>query len=68
MELRNGMTVIAPCNGSGNIKKGDEFVVSNFRPANNVYKFTFEVKSRGLLCVLNGCAHISNQNWIIKNK
>jgi hypothetical protein len=64
--LKNGMTVISPCDGSSRIKKGDEFLVSNVRPTNNVDKFKFEVKSRGFLCLLNGCAHLNGKNWIIK--
>ena len=29
MKIKDGMTVIAPCDGSETIKKGNEFVVSN---------------------------------------
>jgi hypothetical protein len=65
MELKDGMTVIAPCDGSGTIKKGDEFVASK---VDNLFFswVVFRVNNQEDYCLLEGCAHINGENWIIK--
>ena len=65
MELKNGMTVIAPCDGNGTIKKGDAFVVRNVETL-FFGIVAFELNNRGHYCLLEGCAHINGENWIIK--
>jgi len=68
MELKDGMTVIAPC-GCDYIKKGQEFVVTNVMKLNNSRLYCFYISIDGFdraFCVLQGSAHINQQNWIIK--
>ena len=67
MELKNGMTVIAPCNGSRTIKKGDKFVVSNVK-TNHFSMVVFEINNQENFCLLKGCAHINGKDWIIKQE
>ena len=67
MELKNGMTVIAPCDGNGEVKKGDEFVVSKVETL--FYGMVaFELNNQGHYCLLKGCAHINGKDWIIKQE
>ena len=69
MEIKDGMTVIAPCDGSVTIKKGDEFVVSNV-VENDFFGASFLIKASksevDRYCLLKECSHIDSQNWIIK--
>jgi hypothetical protein len=68
MELKDGMTVIAPC-GCDYIKKGQEFVVTNVKKLNNSCLYSFDISIDGVddtFCILKYSAHINQQNWIIK--
>jgi len=66
MELKNGMTVIAPYNGYGSVRKGQEFIVSNVQESNTFYKYSFTINKGKFYCLLNSCSHINFKNWIIK--
>lgn len=68
MELKNGMTVIAPCGTEKGLKKGDEFKirdVCNNEPVSFTVDFAFD---KGAFCLLKNCAHIGWLNWIIKSE
>ena len=64
-DLKNGMTVIAPCDGSS-VKKGEEFIVSNVRETSSFHKYDFTIDNGKHYCLLNVCAQINRKNWIIK--
>lgn len=66
MKLKNGMTVIAPCSHN-EIKKGEEFIVDNVNKSHWLFEYNFTiVKEEKFFCLLNNCAHINGENWIIK--
>jgi len=66
MELKDGMTVIAPCDGNGTIKKGDEFVIKRLC-LKNITSFEIKLKNETkLFCLLKECEQIELKDWIIK--
>ena len=69
-ELKDGMYVIAPENYSG-LTKGKKYQVRNVNVANIEFMYNFKIrndKGRVLYCLLNNCAHIDFENWIISNE
>jgi hypothetical protein len=65
MELKDGMTVIAPCDGVY-VKKGDKYLVNGVCFINCT---SFEIKLKDetrLFCLLEYCAQIELNDWIIK--
>jgi len=66
MKLENGMTVIAPCDGNGKIKKGDKFVIKRLC-FKNITSFEIKLKNgTKLFCLLKECEQIELKDWIIK--
>lgn len=73
MELKDGMIVIAPVsswnpNGKQYLTQGKEYIAENVDC--DEIDCGFEIKddnNKTRYCLLNGCAHLSDENWIIKN-
>ena len=69
MELKDGMTVIAPCD-TLLFRKGEEFLVTNVNKIKKPYLYSFNInfkaKTKGSLCLLNKCSYLDYQDWIIK--
>jgi nitrite reductase/ring-hydroxylating ferredoxin subunit len=65
MKLKNGMTVIAPCSRN-EIRKGQEFIVDNVNKVEGLFEYNFTIRKEKFYCLLNNCAHINGENWIIK--
>jgi hypothetical protein len=65
MKLKNGMTVIAPCDGIVGIRKGDEFLVK--KVCNHlITTFQFQLDAMSLFSSLRTSSNINFQDWIIK--
>lgn len=68
--LKDGMKVIAPSECCNNLTSGKEYEVFNVRVSpNKQCKFIFNINddyNEICYCLLIGCGHLLNGNWIIK--